>query len=120
MENGCNVKSKDPWHRCVILNVVKRRSLQTPATKARDFRYTGTLAAVLPERVTSAQLRTAALFDPTAFRAFWRVMGAINRLEEVDTDPQVVAGTQTIVRQHRGAPRMAQPSRSLLVSVLAA
>ncbi len=75
---------------------------------------------LLPERVSFAQLRTAASFDPTAFRAFWRVMGAIDRPEAAYTDPQVVAATHAILGRHRGAPRMAQPSRSQLVSALAA
>jgi hypothetical protein len=39
--------------------------------------------STLPDRVTFTQLRTAALFDATAFRAFWRIMGMIGRPGDV-------------------------------------
>jgi 2-polyprenyl-6-methoxyphenol hydroxylase-like FAD-dependent oxidoreductase len=74
---------------------------------------------VISDRVTYAQLRTAALFDPTAFRAFWKIMGMICRPGEVYTDPCVVACTREMLHHHGGGPSMAQPNREQLLSALA-
>jgi hypothetical protein len=57
-------------------------------------------------RVTYAQLRTAAMFDATAFRAFWRIMGMISRPEDVYMNPQVVE------RTHEPSVSMAAVCRS--------
>jgi 2-polyprenyl-6-methoxyphenol hydroxylase-like FAD-dependent oxidoreductase len=75
---------------------------------------------LLSGRITFAQLRMAAQFDPTAFRAFWTVLGALDRPVVVYTDPQVVAATHTILRRHAGLPRLAQPTRAQLIAALAA
>jgi hypothetical protein len=40
-----------------------------------------------PGRVTYSQLRAAASYDPTAFRAFWKINGMICPPGEVYTDP---------------------------------
>jgi 2-polyprenyl-6-methoxyphenol hydroxylase-like FAD-dependent oxidoreductase len=69
-------------------------------------------------RVTYGQLRTAALYDPTAFRAFWRIMGMIRRPEEEYTDPQIVARTQETLREHGSEPQIVQPSREQLLAAL--
>ncbi len=69
--------------------------------------------------VTYAQLRTAAQFDPTAFRAFWQIMGMIRRPDEVYTDPHVVAATHAVLQRHGSAPAMAQPTRAQLLAALA-
>jgi 2-polyprenyl-6-methoxyphenol hydroxylase-like FAD-dependent oxidoreductase len=74
---------------------------------------------VISDRVTYAQLRTAALFDPTAFRAFWKIMGMICRPDEVYRDPCVVACTREVLHHHGGGPSMAQPTREQLLSALA-
>jgi 2-polyprenyl-6-methoxyphenol hydroxylase-like FAD-dependent oxidoreductase len=74
---------------------------------------------VMPGRVTYAQLRSAASFDPAAFRAFWKVMGMICPPAEVYTDPRVVACTQEVLRQHGAGPPMAQPTREQLLAALA-
>jgi 2-polyprenyl-6-methoxyphenol hydroxylase-like FAD-dependent oxidoreductase len=74
---------------------------------------------VTSDRVTYAQLRTAALFDPAAFRAFCKVMGMIGRPDEVYTDPQVVACTRAALQQHGSGPSMAQPTRAQLLAALA-
>jgi hypothetical protein len=70
------------------------------------------------DRVTFAQLRTAAPFDPTAFRAFWRIMGVIGQPDEVYTDPQVVHRTQQVLRHHPNGSSMAQPTREQLLAAL--
>ena len=74
--------------------------------------------AAVSDRVSYAQLRTAAAFDPAAFRAYWKIMGMICSPEEVYTDPAVVASTREILRQHGGGPPMAQPSRESLLKAL--
>lgn len=53
----------------------------------------------------------AASYDPTAFRAFWKVNGMVCPPEEVYTDPHVVACTQQALRQHGSGPPVAQPTR---------
>jgi 2-polyprenyl-6-methoxyphenol hydroxylase-like FAD-dependent oxidoreductase len=70
-------------------------------------------------RVTYAQLRTAAAFDPAAFRAFWKIMGMLCLPAEVYTDPQVVARTQEVLGHHGTEPPMTQPTRELLLTALA-
>ena len=74
---------------------------------------------VAPDRVTYAQLRAAAQFDPTAFRAFWKIMGMLGRPDEVYSDPQVVAATREALSQHGSGPSMAQPTRAQLLAALA-
>jgi hypothetical protein len=71
-----------------------------------------------PGRVTYFQLRVAASWDPTAFRAFWKINGMICPPDEVYTDPDVVARTQETLRRHRGAPPVAQPTREQLLTAL--
>jgi 2-polyprenyl-6-methoxyphenol hydroxylase-like FAD-dependent oxidoreductase len=51
-----------------------------------------------PDRVTYAQLRTAALTDPIAFRGFWRVQGMTSTPVAVYTDPDVVSRTHTALQ----------------------
>jgi hypothetical protein len=70
-------------------------------------------------RITYAQLRAAAPFDPTAFRAYWTIMGMLRRPDEVYTDPGVVASTREALRHRGGGPSMAQPTRAQLLAVLA-
>jgi hypothetical protein len=72
-----------------------------------------------PRRVTYAQLRAAARFDPTAFRAFWKIMGMICPPDAVYADPQVVASTHTALRRHGSGPPVAQPTRDQLHAALA-
>jgi hypothetical protein len=75
--------------------------------------------AVTPGRVTYAQLRTAAAFDPAAFRGFWKIMGMICSPAEVYTDPQVVVCTHEVLRRRGDGPPMAQPTREQLLAALA-
>jgi ATP dependent DNA ligase domain len=70
------------------------------------------------DRVTFEQLRTAALFDPTVFRAFWRIMGMISRPNEVYTDLHIVALTQEVLRHYGDRPPMVQPTREQLLAAL--
>lgn len=71
-------------------------------------------------RVTYAQLRAAAPFDPAAFRAFWKINGMICRPGDVYGDPRVVACTQEVLRQRGSSPPVAQPTRDQLLAALAA
>ena len=70
-------------------------------------------------RVTFAQLRAAAIFDPIAFRAFWKIMGMIVRPEEVYTEPEIVSRTHASLDQHGSGPFMTQPTREELLAALA-
>jgi flavin-dependent dehydrogenase len=70
------------------------------------------------ERVTYAEVRTAAQFDPTAFRALWRIHGLIQKPLRVYTDPEVVACTRTGLAQNRDRLAMDQPTREELEAAL--
>jgi len=72
-----------------------------------------------PGRVTYSQLRVAASYDPTAFRAFWNINGMVCLPDEVYTDPDVVACTRETLRRHGAAPAVAQPTRGQLLTALA-
>jgi 2-polyprenyl-6-methoxyphenol hydroxylase-like FAD-dependent oxidoreductase len=72
-----------------------------------------------PDRVTFAQLRMAARFDPVAFRGLWRLMGMVNKPAEIYTDPHVVATTHQTLRDHSSAPLVQQPSRERVLAALA-
>ena len=65
-----------------------------------------------PGRVTYAQLRAAASYDPIAFRAFWKINGMTCPPGEVYTDPDVIARTQETLRRHGTAPPVAPPPGS--------
>ena len=75
-------------------------------------------ASASSDRVTFAQLRTAAQFDPAAFRALWRIMGMIGRPGEIYTDPQIVARTHEILREHVSDPSIVQPPRERVLAAL--
>jgi 2-polyprenyl-6-methoxyphenol hydroxylase-like FAD-dependent oxidoreductase len=74
---------------------------------------------VISGRISYAQLRAAALSDPTAFRAFWEIQGMIRRPAEVYADPQVVACTRQALQQPGSRPEMTQPTRGQLLAALA-
>ncbi|MBV9561706.1 MAG: FAD-binding protein [Bradyrhizobium sp.] len=74
---------------------------------------------VIFDRIDYAQLRTAALFDPTAFRALLNVAGMICWPNDVYTDPRMVARIRQVLDQHDGGPPMVQPSREQLLAALA-
>jgi len=74
---------------------------------------------VVSDRVTYAQLRTAALFDPSAFRAFWRINGMLCRPDEVYADPRVIACTRAVLHHHGSVSSMMQPTREQLLAALA-
>jgi 2-polyprenyl-6-methoxyphenol hydroxylase-like FAD-dependent oxidoreductase len=75
-------------------------------------------ASSMSDRVTFAQLRAAARFDPTAFRSLWRVMGMIGRPDEIYSDPEVVARTHETLREHGGVKSLVQPSRERVLAAL--
>jgi hypothetical protein len=74
-------------------------------------------AATGSDRVTYAEVRTAAQFDPTAFRALWRIHGLVQKPLEVYNDPEVVARTREALAQKHW-PAMAQPTREALEAAL--
>jgi 2-polyprenyl-6-methoxyphenol hydroxylase-like FAD-dependent oxidoreductase len=69
------------------------------------------------DRVTFEQLRTAAQFDPVAFRGFWRIMGMISQPHEVYAELQIVERTKEVLRHH-DRPPIAQPTRERLLAAL--
>jgi hypothetical protein len=70
------------------------------------------------ERATYAEVRTAAQFDPTAFRALWRIHGMVQKPLEVYNDPEVVACTRDALAQNPDRLAMAQPTREELEAAL--
>jgi 2-polyprenyl-6-methoxyphenol hydroxylase-like FAD-dependent oxidoreductase len=72
-----------------------------------------------PGRVSYSQLRVAASYDPTAFRAFWKINGMVCPPDEVYTDPDIVACTRQVLSQHGSGPPVAQPTREQLLTALA-
>lgn len=79
------------------------------------------------ERISFTQLRAAASFDPSVFRAFWKLMFC--RPDEVYREPQIVVATQAVLRSHgmdelqpRGHfdPLVASPARQELLAALGA
>jgi 2-polyprenyl-6-methoxyphenol hydroxylase-like FAD-dependent oxidoreductase len=93
------------------------------ATRLAELRHR-IFAAPAPDpsdsatRITYAQLRNAAPYDPTVFRAFWKVMGMTCPPETVYTDPAVVARTKEVIRTHGSGPPIAQPTREQLLAAL--
>ncbi|HEY1894970.1 MAG TPA: hypothetical protein VGG62_01810 [Terracidiphilus sp.] len=71
-------------------------------------------AAPGSERVTYGEVRTAAQFDPTAFRGLWRIHGMIQKPLEVYRDPEVVACTRKALAQNGNRLAMAEPTREEL------
>jgi 2-polyprenyl-6-methoxyphenol hydroxylase-like FAD-dependent oxidoreductase len=74
--------------------------------------------AAASQRVTYGEVRTAAQFDPTAFRALWRIHGMIQKPLEVYSDPEIVACTREALAQNRDRLAMAQPTREELDAAL--
>ena len=70
------------------------------------------------DRVTYAEVRTAAQFDPTAFRALWRIHGLVQKPLEVYTDPEVVACTRKTLAENRDRLSLPQPTREELAAAL--
>ena len=75
-------------------------------------------APAASERLTYAEVRTAAQFDPTAFRALWRIHGMVQKPLEVYSDPEVVARTREALAQNGNRLAMVQPTRDQLNAAL--
>jgi hypothetical protein len=75
-------------------------------------------AATGSDRVTYAEVRTAAQFDPTAFRALWRIHGLVQKPLEVYNDPEVVACIRAALAQNGIRLAMAQPTPEQLEAAL--
>lgn len=76
-------------------------------------------SAVLADQVTYAELRSAAPWDPDAFRAYSRVMGALALPDDVYRDQALVARVREVIAERGSAPPMAQPSTEQLLTALA-
>ncbi len=72
------------------------------------------------DRVTFVEVRAAAQFDPTAFRALWRLHGMVQKPAEVYADPDVVASTRQALAQNRDRSPIAEPTREQLLAALTA
>ncbi len=70
------------------------------------------------DRVTYADVRAAAQFDPTAFRALWRIHAMAQKPLEVYTDPEVVASTRSALVENRERLSISQPTREELQAAL--
>jgi 2-polyprenyl-6-methoxyphenol hydroxylase-like FAD-dependent oxidoreductase len=70
------------------------------------------------DRITYAQLRTAAVYDPTAFRGLWELQGMIRPPNHVYLDPNIVDATLSTIELHRNDPPMAQPTTDQLLTAL--
>ncbi len=106
--------------------VLQRAAAAEPrVTLQYGVKVTGLLATqgqqphVTGVHTSQGDLRMAASYDPTAFRAFWKINGMVCPPEQVYTDPDVVACTREALRQHRDAPPAAQPTRAQLLAALA-
>ena len=73
----------------------------------------------ISDRVTYSQLRTAALYDPTAFRGLWNVQGMIRKPSEVYSDIDVVAAARETLAGVAAQP-VPQPTRTQLLDALEA
>ncbi len=71
------------------------------------------------ERVSFAQLRAAALFDPVAFRALWTVFWMLRLPNEVYTDPRVVRATFDVLDHLQDTAPAVQPTNAQLCAALA-
>ena len=71
------------------------------------------------DRVTFVEVRAAAQFDATAFRALWRIHGMAQKPAEVYSDPQVIAHTRKALVQNRDRSPIAEPTREQLMAALA-
>ena len=91
------------------LAILRHRIFDAPAPKP---------PTVNPDRVSFSELRTAAMFDPGLFRAFWRLYGMVEKPDRVYSDPAVVACTRQTLRQLDADPAIPQPSREQLVAAL--
>jgi len=91
------------------LEVLRHKVLGAPPPPRR---------AATPERVTYAELRAAAMVDPTAYRGFWKVNGMTCRPDEVYTDPEVVASTRDVLADPDSRPSAPQPTREQLDAAL--
>jgi 2-polyprenyl-6-methoxyphenol hydroxylase-like FAD-dependent oxidoreductase len=70
-------------------------------------------------RVDVMTLRNAAAWDGTSLRAFWKVMGMLDRPENIYTNPSVVQHTRAVIAEHGNAPAMPQPTTEQLEAALA-
>jgi 2-polyprenyl-6-methoxyphenol hydroxylase-like FAD-dependent oxidoreductase len=93
----------------VRMEALRHTIFGTPAPIARDASL---------DRVTYAEVRAAAQFDPTAFRALWRIHGMVQKPAEVYADPRVVAGTREALAHNRERHSMAQPTHEELMAAL--
>jgi hypothetical protein len=85
----------------------------------RTLKAPTVFTAVLRTVPLYPQLRAAASYHPTAFRAFWQINGMVCPPEGVYTDPHVIACARQALSQHGSGPPVAQPTRDQLLAALA-
>ena len=73
----------------------------------------------ISDRVTYSQLRTAAMYDPTAFRGLWNIQGMIRKPSEVYSYLDVVAATRDTLAGVDAQP-VPQPTPTQLLDALKA
>jgi 2-polyprenyl-6-methoxyphenol hydroxylase-like FAD-dependent oxidoreductase len=69
-------------------------------------------------RISFSELRLAAMFDPVAYRAFWRLYGMLQKPEDIYSDPAVVECVRRVLKTPRGFPSANQPGREQLLAAL--
>jgi 2-polyprenyl-6-methoxyphenol hydroxylase-like FAD-dependent oxidoreductase len=69
-------------------------------------------------RVNLWELRSAGMYDETALRAMWRLMGMLALPDDICTDPDVVEHTRRVIAEHGYAPSMPQPTTEELNAAL--
>lgn len=70
------------------------------------------------DKITFAELRSAANIDPIAFRAVLQSMGMIGTPSDIYQNPDLVAKVRRIQADGRASPPMPQPTREHLEAVL--
>jgi 2-polyprenyl-6-methoxyphenol hydroxylase-like FAD-dependent oxidoreductase len=70
-------------------------------------------------RVTFAQVRAAASYDPVAFRAMWTIMGMLREPERLYCDPDLVSRVRATLASHPPGPPVTPPDRDRLHAALA-
>ena len=77
------------------------------------------VSSEVSDRVTYAELRSAAPWDPGAFRAYSRLMGALGLPDDIYRDQALAARVREVIAERGGAPPMAQPDTEQLLTALA-
>jgi hypothetical protein len=72
------------------------------------------------DRVTFAEVRAAAGYDPVVFRATWTIMGMLREPERLYRDPELVSRVRDTLARHPPVPPVTPPDRERLHAALLA